>query len=59
MINDEFLLASGDGLNFGWLAPAFGAGVLSFISPCVLPLAPVYVAHLAGQISADPAVKGN
>ncbi|MDO8491295.1 MAG: cytochrome c biogenesis protein CcdA [Dehalococcoidia bacterium] len=28
---------------------AFGAGILSFISPCVLPLVPVYVAHLAGS----------
>ena len=27
---------------------AFGAGVLSFISPCVLPLMPVYLASLAG-----------
>ena len=27
---------------------AFGAGVLSFLSPCVLPLVPVYLASLAG-----------
>lgn len=27
---------------------AFGAGLLSFASPCVLPLVPIYVAHLAG-----------
>jgi cytochrome c-type biogenesis protein len=27
---------------------AFGAGVLSFLSPCVLPLVPAYVGHLAG-----------
>jgi cytochrome c-type biogenesis protein len=27
---------------------AFGAGVASFISPCVLPLVPVYLASLAG-----------
>ncbi|MFH1169281.1 MAG: cytochrome c biogenesis protein CcdA [Chloroflexota bacterium] len=27
---------------------AFGAGLLSFLSPCVLPLAPVYLASLAG-----------
>jgi cytochrome c-type biogenesis protein len=28
---------------------AFGAGVLSFVSPCVLPLVPAYVGHLAGR----------
>lgn len=28
---------------------AFGAGILSFISPCVLPLVPVYIAHLTGS----------
>ncbi|MFH1638954.1 MAG: cytochrome c biogenesis protein CcdA [Chloroflexota bacterium] len=27
---------------------AFGAGLLSFFSPCVLPLVPVYLASLAG-----------
>jgi len=27
---------------------AFGAGLLSFLSPCVLPLVPVYLASLAG-----------
>lgn len=31
------------------LAVAFGAGLLSFLSPCVLPLVPVYVASLAGS----------
>jgi cytochrome c-type biogenesis protein len=30
------------------LAVAFGAGLLSFLSPCVVPLAPVYIASLAG-----------
>jgi cytochrome c-type biogenesis protein len=30
------------------LAAAFGAGLLSFLSPCVLPLVPVYLASLAG-----------
>lgn len=29
-------------------ALAFSAGVLSFISPCVLPLVPIYIAHLSG-----------
>src|SRR5918996_453380 len=27
---------------------AFVAGVLSFTSPCVLPLVPIFLAHLAG-----------
>ena len=30
------------------LLAAFGAGLLSFLSPCVLPLVPVYLASLAG-----------
>src|ERR687891_440417 len=31
------------------LIVAFGAGVLSFLSPCVLPLVPAYIGHLAGH----------
>ena len=31
---------------------ALGAGLLSFASPCVLPLAPVYIGYLGGQIAA-------
>jgi len=27
---------------------AFGAGLLSFLSPCVLPLVPGYLSYLAG-----------
>ena len=30
------------------LLVAFGGGLLSFLSPCVLPLAPVYLASLYG-----------
>ncbi|MCL6441313.1 MAG: flagellar type III secretion system protein FlhB [Thermoleophilum sp.] len=30
------------------LVVAFGAGILSFLSPCVLPLVPVYISHMAG-----------
>ncbi len=30
------------------MVAAFAAGVLSFSSPCVLPLVPVFLAHLAG-----------
>ena len=36
-----------DGENVTILV-AFAAGVLSFASPCVLPLVPVYIAHMAG-----------
>jgi cytochrome c-type biogenesis protein len=32
---------------------AFAAGVISFLSPCVLPLVPAYVAHLTG-VASDP-----
>jgi cytochrome c-type biogenesis protein len=32
---------------------AFGAGVLSFFSPCVLPLVPAYIANLAGASAID------
>lgn len=40
------------------LPAVFGAGVLSFASPCVLPMVPIYLATLAGgsvaSLSADP-----
>ena len=32
---------------------AFTAGILSFLSPCVLPLVPVYIANLAGTTALD------
>lgn len=31
------------------LSSAFAAGVVSFLSPCVLPLVPAYVGYLSGQ----------
>ncbi|MCQ3977476.1 MAG: hypothetical protein DPW09_28945, partial [Anaerolineae bacterium] len=31
------------------LFAAFMAGLLSFISPCVLPLVPVYLGYLSGS----------
>lgn len=37
---------------------AFGAGVLSFVSPCSLPLVPVYLAHLAGVGASDGVGQG-
>lgn len=36
------------------VAAAFVAGMLSISSPCVLPLIPVYLAHLAGTSAGDP-----
>ena len=46
-------ILAGDGsemlsLNFGSAALAFAGGFVSFISPCVLPLVPIYLGHLAG-----------
>jgi cytochrome c biogenesis protein CcdA len=38
----------GDGTMAATLAYAFLAGLASFVSPCVLPLVPVYLAQLAG-----------
>ena len=35
------------------IAAAFVAGLLSISSPCILPLIPVYLAHLAGTSSGD------
>ncbi|MFS0726418.1 cytochrome c biogenesis protein CcdA [Paenibacillus sp. 1P07SE] len=34
-----------------FLFGVFGAGVLSFFSPCILPLLPVYVSYLSGSIA--------
>jgi len=38
----------GDAATIG-LVVAFGAGVISFLSPCVLPLVPAYVSYVAGE----------
>ena len=35
-------------LSLTFLATAFAAGVISFLSPCVLPLVPGYVSFVAG-----------
>ena len=32
---------------------AFAAGLLSFLSPCVLPLIPAYIGYLSGTVVAD------
>jgi cytochrome c-type biogenesis protein len=46
---------SGAVVSGAGLLAAFGAGVLSFLSPCVLPVLPGYLAVLAGFDPADPA----
>lgn len=38
--------------TIGFLA-AFGAGIISFLSPCVLPLVPAYVSYVAGGSAQD------
>lgn len=33
--------------NLGFIASVFGAGLLSFFSPCILPLLPIYAGYLS------------
>lgn len=42
---------SGEGIT---LLAALAAGLISFFSPCVLPLVPVYLAYMTGATSARP-----
>jgi cytochrome c-type biogenesis protein len=37
-----------EGLSLGSAGLAFAAGVVSFLSPCVLPLLPVYLSYVSG-----------
>jgi cytochrome c-type biogenesis protein len=37
---------------------ALAAGILSFLSPCILPLVPVYLANIAGASVLTPALAG-
>ncbi len=41
------------------IATAFGAGIVSFLSPCVLPLVPGYVSYVAGGNIAHGGNAGN
>jgi cytochrome c biogenesis protein CcdA/peroxiredoxin len=36
-------------LSFGMIASAFSAGLLSFFSPCIFPLLPVYIGYFASD----------
>ncbi len=40
------------------LLAALGAGVLSFISPCVLPLVPAYIGYLSGTVTGQEEERG-
>jgi cytochrome c-type biogenesis protein len=46
----------------GSLAPSYGlailAGMLSFLSPCVLPLVPAYLGYLSGHAFGKPTMQG-
>ncbi len=56
LVDDAFLLeGTSAALGLSWIAPAFLAGILSFLSPCVLPMVPIYLAHLAGTVGPDSA----
>lgn len=48
-------------LTFLSLLAAFGAGILSFLSPCVLPLVPGYLSYLAGvsleEVQSQPSAR--
>ena len=62
----EFELSSPSILNDGIIAGAaiaFSAGVLSFLSPCVLPLIPVYTSLITGlgikELSKNSSLKSN
>jgi cytochrome c-type biogenesis protein len=37
-----------DGISIASFAAAFAAGVISFLSPCVLPLMPAYLSLVSG-----------
>ena len=37
-----------EGLSVAAVGIAFAGGVVSFVSPCVLPLVPIYLGHLSG-----------
>src|ERR1700688_2777359 len=41
------------------IAVAFGAGILSFLSPCVLPLVPGYVSMVSGLSAAELEAAGD
>src|SRR5262245_55384814 len=51
LTNDSFSLQGPGGPIL-----AFSAGVLSFVSPCVLPIVPIYITQISGASFRDGAV---
>jgi cytochrome c-type biogenesis protein len=47
-----------EGLTFVGVLVAFAGGLVSFISPCVLPLVPIYLGHLSGVLVQDGKIQG-
>ena len=47
-----------EGLSFTAVVIAFAGGVVSFVSPCVLPLVPIYLGHLSGVSVRDRKIQG-
>ncbi len=52
-VEDGFLLGAGDPT---FLIAVLG-GLLSFLSPCVLPLVPAYIGYLSGHVVGQTAVE--
>ncbi len=59
MLQSSILAAASSGVDLT-LAVAIGAGLISFLSPCVLPLVPAYLGQLtAVAVAANPALGGH
>lgn len=43
-------------MSVGLIILSFGAGLLSFLSPCVLPLVPIYIGYLSGAAATPEGV---
>jgi len=52
-------MASGAAIGIGTILAAFGAGLVSFFSPCVAPLIPGYIGYLSGSSLQRDAAKGS
>ncbi len=48
-----------EGLSLIAVSVAFAGGVVSFVSPCVLPLVPIYLGHLSGVTVHDGKIEGS
>ena len=58
ILDDAFLLeGTASRLGLSWLGPSFLAGLLSFLSPCVFPMVPIYLAHLVGMVAVPTTIK--